>query len=225
MVSSSIVKVILLSSCGKLFKDVETMEFHAAKTNHSNFSESTEEKKPLTDAEKAEQMRLLEEKLKQKRKEREEKEKQEELEREKSRVQMGKELAEAKRRLAEQEMKEIAEARRREKIEDRLARERVKAQIEADKAARKAKMAQQDGSALPEAPAPKPVEPVPSPVKKDYKETKLQVWRSLPFLKYPEMSLNWLWLFIISSACLVGKRWYKPSELVSHSQLYDFISN
>lgn len=153
------------------------MEFHAAKTNHSNFSESTEEKKPLTAEEKAEQMRLLEEKLKQKRKEREEKEKQEELEREKSRVQIGKELAEAKRRLQEQEMKEIAETRRREKIEDRLARERVKAQIEADKIARRAKFGQQDGSSEQIAP-PKPSEPaapVEPAVKKDYKETKLQV--------------------------------------------------
>lgn len=157
------------------------MEFHAAKTNHSNFSESTEEKKPLTAEEKAEQMRLLEERLKQKRKEREEKEKKEELDREKSRVQIGKELAEAKRRLQEQEMKEIAEARRREKIDDRLARERVKAQIEADKLARKAKFGKPDESAQPpvtESP-PKPAEPVPSPVKKDYKETKLQVTRPI----------------------------------------------
>ncbi|ODM93168.1 UBX domain-containing protein 1-A [Orchesella cincta] len=165
--------------CGKLFKDVEAVEFHAAKTNHSNFSESTEEKKPLTPEEKAEQMRLLEERLKQKRKEREEREKREDLEREKSRVAMGKELAEAKRRLAEQEMKEIAEARRREKIDDKMARERVKAQIEQDKLARKAKFGQQDGTVEPP-PPPKPVavaEPATavSPPKKDYKETKLQL--------------------------------------------------
>lgn len=164
------------------------MEFHAAKTNHSNFSESTEEKKPLTAEEKAEQMRLLEEKLKQKRKEREEQEKVEELEREKSRVQIGKELAEAKRRLQEQEMKEIAETRRREKVEDKKARDRVKAQIEADKIARRAKFGPQDGSAEQIAPPPpKPIEPAAPAepaVKKDYKETKLQVTHSFTTSEY-----------------------------------------
>lgn len=125
-------------------------------------------------------MRLLDEKLKQKRKEREEREKKDELEKEKSRVAMGKELAEAKRRLQEQEMKELAEARRREKIEDRKARERVKAQIEADKAARKAKFGQSNEDGAPTAvassvpPKPAETETVASP-KKDYKETKLQV--------------------------------------------------
>ncbi|CAL8080725.1 unnamed protein product [Orchesella dallaii] len=178
--SEASVRSYKCEDCGKLFKDVEAVEFHAAKTNHSNFSESTEEKKPLSPEEKAEQMKVLEEKLKVKRKEREEREKRDDLEREKSRVAMGKELAEAKRRLQDQEMKEIAEARRREKLEDRLARERVKAQIEADKLARKAKLAQQDGSTPPTLPTPPPTpvvaatESAVSP-KKDYKETKLQL--------------------------------------------------
>lgn len=61
--------------CGKLFKNQEEMEYHAAKTNHSSFSESTEEKKPLTEEEKKAQLALLEERMKQKRKEREEREK------------------------------------------------------------------------------------------------------------------------------------------------------
>lgn len=61
--------------CGKLFKNQDEMEFHAAKTNHSSFSESTEEKKPLTEEEKKAQLALLEERMKQKRKEREEREK------------------------------------------------------------------------------------------------------------------------------------------------------
>jgi len=179
--SEASVRSYKCEDCGKLFKDVEAVEFHAAKTNHSNFSESTEEKKPLSPEEKAEQMKLLEEKLKQKRKEREEREKLEDLDREKSRVAMGKELAEAKRRLAEQEMKEIVEARRKEKIDDRLARERVKAKIEEDKLARKAKLAQQQGIAPPTLPTPPPTPVVAasdsavSPPKKDYKETKLQL--------------------------------------------------
>lgn len=196
------------------------MEFHAAKTNHSNFSESTEEKKPLTAEEKAEQMRVLEEKLKQKRKEREEQEKVEELEREKSRVQIGKELAEAKRRLQEQEMKEIAETRRREKVEDKKARDRVKAQIEADKIARRAKFGPQDGSAEQIAsPPPKPIEPVAPAepaVKKDYKETKLQVKFLIASLFRSTNCLT-IWLPTYHSICCsfdfpAGKRSYKLLE-------------
>lgn len=61
--------------CNKLFKNQEEMEFHAAKTNHSSFSESTEEKQPLTEEEKKAQLALLEERMKQKRKEREDREK------------------------------------------------------------------------------------------------------------------------------------------------------
>ncbi len=84
--------------CNKLFKTQAEVEFHAAKTQHTDFSESTEEKKPLTDEEKAEQVRKLEEKMKQKRKEREEKEKLEAIERERNRIKSGKEMIEAKRK-------------------------------------------------------------------------------------------------------------------------------
>lgn len=68
-------KSLKCEDCGKLFRTQVEVEFHAAKSGHSNFSESTEEKKPLTEDEKKEQLALIEEKLKQKRKEREEKEK------------------------------------------------------------------------------------------------------------------------------------------------------
>lgn len=74
------------------------VEFHAAKTGHSKFSESTEEKKPLTEEEKKEQMRKIEELLKLKRQEREEKEKEEALQREKARVRSGRDLTEAKKK-------------------------------------------------------------------------------------------------------------------------------
>jgi len=87
-----------ISSCKKLFTDTAALEYHALKSNHSNFSESTEEKKPLTEEEKKEQMKRLEERLKEKRKEREAKEKEEELEREKIRIRSGKEMAAAKKK-------------------------------------------------------------------------------------------------------------------------------
>lgn len=85
-------------SCGKLFQTQVEIEYHAAKSGHSNFSESVEEKKPLTEEEKAEKLRKVEDMLKQKRKDREEKEKLEALEREKIRIKAGKEMIEAKKR-------------------------------------------------------------------------------------------------------------------------------
>lgn len=125
--------------CGKLFKSNLEVEFHATKSGHDRFSESTEEKKPLTEEEKREQLKMLEEKLKQKRKEREEQEKKDALEREKNRIRSGKEMSEARKKLEELEMKKLLEQRKREKAEEKEARERVRAQIEADKAARRAK--------------------------------------------------------------------------------------
>lgn len=132
-------KSLKCDDCGKLFKDQADVEFHAAKTGHSNFSESTEEKKPLTEEEKKAQLMLIEEKLRLKRLEREEREKAEALEREKNRIKSGKDMTEARKRLEEIEMKKLVDERKREKAEEKAARDRVRAQIESDKAARKAR--------------------------------------------------------------------------------------
>lgn len=139
--AGAVAKSFKCNDCDRLFKTQVEIEFHAAKSGHSNFAESTEEKKPLTEEEKREQLAKLEEKLKQKRLEREEKEKSETLEREKHRIRSGKDMSEARRRMEEMEMAKIVEQRKREKLEEKAARERVKAQIEADKAARKARIA------------------------------------------------------------------------------------
>ncbi|XP_052870175.1 UBX domain-containing protein 1 [Anopheles cruzii] len=135
----TVAKSLKCDECGKLFKSQEDVEFHAAKTQHSSFSESTEEKKPLTEEEKKAQLALLEEKMKRKRLEREENEKKEALERERLRIKSGKDMLEARRRMEEQEMKKLMDQRKREKLEMKQARDRVRLQIEADRAARKAK--------------------------------------------------------------------------------------
>ncbi|XP_055639294.1 UBX domain-containing protein 1 [Toxorhynchites rutilus septentrionalis] len=136
---AAVAKSLKCDECGKLFKSQDEVEFHAAKTNHSSFSESTEEKKPLTEDERKAQLALLEDKMKRKRLEREENDKKEAQERERLRIKSGKDMLEARRKLEEQEMKKIMDQRKREKMEEKAARDRVKAQIEADKAARKAK--------------------------------------------------------------------------------------
>lgn len=133
-------KSIKCNECSRLFKTQIEVEFHAAKSGHVDFSESTEEKRPLTEEEKREQLQKLEGKLKQKRVEREEREKQDELEREKLRIKSGKDMSEARRKMEEEEMKKIVDQRKREKTEEKAARERVREQIENDKLARKMRM-------------------------------------------------------------------------------------
>lgn len=100
-------KSIKCEDCGRLFKTSLEVEFHATKSGHANFSESTEEKKPLTEEEKKAQLRLIEEKIAKKRTEREEREKQENLEKERLRIKSGKDMTEVRRKLEEEEMKKI----------------------------------------------------------------------------------------------------------------------
>lgn len=157
---AQVAKSLKCDECGKLFKSQEEVEFHAAKTQHSSFSESTEEKKPLTEEEKKAQLALLEDKMKRKRQEREENEKKEALERERLRIKSGKDMLEAKRKMEEQEMKKIMDQRRREKAEEKAARDRVKAQIEADKAARRAKQAGETATSPVQSPPPQLSSPV-----------------------------------------------------------------
>ncbi|ERL89819.1 hypothetical protein D910_07179 [Dendroctonus ponderosae] len=156
--------------CGKLFNSSEEVEFHASKSGHGNFSESTEEKKPLSEEEKKEQLAKIEAKLRQRRLEREAREKEEALERERARIKSGKDMLEAKKRHDELEMKKIIEQRRREKEDELKAKQRVREQIQADKLARKAKQAGQPQEAAPTPPVLADKRPP-----QDYSEVKLQI--------------------------------------------------
>lgn len=173
--SAPVAKSLKCDECGKLFKSQDEVEFHAAKTQHSSFSESTEEKKPLTEEEKKAQLALLEEKMRRKRQEREENDKKEAQERERLRIKSGKDMLEAKRKLEETEMKKVMDQRRREKMEEKAARDRVKAQIEADKAARKAKMSGEPATPPPTPAVVTPTEaPKPTP-SKNYTNARIQI--------------------------------------------------
>lgn len=135
--NNAVVTSYVCDDCKKICYSEVKMEYHFMKTGHSNFSESAEEKKPLTEEERKRQLALIEERLKQNRIEREEREKIEAIERERNRIRSGKDLTEARKRLEEIEMKKIVEQRKREKAEEKTARERVRAQIESDKARRR----------------------------------------------------------------------------------------
>ncbi|CAB0006230.1 unnamed protein product [Nesidiocoris tenuis] len=170
-------KSLKCDECGKLFKSQLEVEFHASKSGHSQFSESTEEKKPLTEEEKKQQMLLLEQKLKEKKKEREEKEKAEALAREKSRIRSGKEIVAAKKKLEDEELRKAIELRKREKEADKQARQKIMAQIEADKQARRAKAAGSNETATATVTTAPPVASAPTPAAppKDYTRTRLQI--------------------------------------------------
>lgn len=146
-------KSIKCSECGKIFKNTALANFHAEKSGHDQFEESTEEIKPLTEEEKKQKLEELKERLKSKRAQKSVQEAAENKANEVIRRKAGKDLQKLKE---EQQAKEIikeAEQKRRDKIEDAKARAAIKAQIEADKKARAEKAAREkalrEGKPLP----------------------------------------------------------------------------
>ncbi|KAG7165608.1 UBX domain-containing protein 1-like [Homarus americanus] len=162
---------------GVLLGTSEEVEFHAVKSGHSNFSESTEEKKPLTEEEKLLKKRTLEDKIRQRRREREMEEEKEARDRERKRIQMGQEIAERKRNMQDQELKRIAEERKKEKMEDKIARQKVKEEIERDRQARKemfGNKGEEKSQAASVAPKPQPAPAAQTAPKKEYTTARLQ---------------------------------------------------
>lgn len=49
----------MCSDCGKKFRSTAAAEFHASRSGHENFEESTEEIKPLTEEEKKQKLEEL----------------------------------------------------------------------------------------------------------------------------------------------------------------------
>ncbi|KAJ3085840.1 hypothetical protein HDU96_005180 [Phlyctochytrium bullatum] len=125
--------------CGKLLCDAAAAEFHAIKTQHVNFSESTQSIKPLTEEEKKAKLEDLRQRLAAKREEKKRLEAEEEKSREKVRRKTGQELVAVKEKMKELEMKKALDAKMKEKEEEKAAKARIKAQIEQDKKDRAAK--------------------------------------------------------------------------------------
>ncbi|XP_023685207.1 UBX domain-containing protein 1 isoform X2 [Paramormyrops kingsleyae] len=147
----------------------------------AELSEEEGLKKPMTEEEKREQIKRLEELMKVKQEERRERERREEVEREKQRRKQGQELLQVKQKLQEEEMKKLTEQRRREKMEDRMAKQRVREKIARDREERAQKFGGGSSVVSPTSP---PSEAAPSassgsqgppPAKKDYDESRIQV--------------------------------------------------
>ncbi|XP_042274742.1 UBX domain-containing protein 1 [Thunnus albacares] len=135
----------------------------------------------MTEEERREQVKRLEELMRVKQAERRERERAEELEREKQRRRQGQELQQIRQKLQDDDMKKLADQRRKEKMEDKLARQRVKEKIARDREERAQKFG--GGGASSTATASQPAQPSPSsptsqgppPTKKEYEESRIQV--------------------------------------------------
>ncbi|KAJ3415688.1 hypothetical protein HDV05_004366 [Chytridiales sp. JEL 0842] len=166
--------------CGRLLRDATAAEMHAVKTQHQNFSESTEAIKPLTEEEKQAKLAELRARMAQRKEEKRLAEIAEQKEKEKIRRKAGKEIVELKEKQKELEMQKALEMKRREKEEDRLAKAKIKAQIEADKKARAEKFEKEklERQGLAATPSPPPVRAAQAPAApaaaKDYTEARIQ---------------------------------------------------
>ncbi|ORY09400.1 ubiquitin-related domain-containing protein [Clohesyomyces aquaticus] len=147
-------KSLQCDDCGKQFRSVAQAEFHASKSGHENFSESTEEIKPLTEEEKAQKLELMKQRLAEKRAAQAEQEKIDRKKNEQIRLKATKESQDIKEELQKKERIKEAQAKKREKQEEADARKRVLAKLEADKQERKLKAEQEKakraGTAVPE---------------------------------------------------------------------------
>lgn len=126
------------NECGKILSNMANLELHANKTGHSDFEESTQFAKPLTEEEKAKKILEIKDLLKAKRMEREALEKVEDVDREKKRREMGKNMAQTREEMEKSARMREAKQRKKEKEDFRRERARIKAEIEKDKRERAA---------------------------------------------------------------------------------------
>ncbi|KAG6252597.1 hypothetical protein E4U23_008638 [Claviceps purpurea] len=145
---------LVCNECGKRFRNHDLATFHATKTEHTDFSESTEEIAPLTEEQKKAKLDELRERLKAKRSVQSEQDKEDARRNEQIRQKSTKESHDLKEELARKEQIKEAARKRQEKQDDMDAKKRIKAKIEADKAERRRKA--EEAKAAREGRAPNP---------------------------------------------------------------------
>jgi len=126
------------NECGKILSNMANLELHANKTGHSDFEESTQAAKQLTEEEKAAKILEIKSLLKAKRAEREEVEKVDDVEREKQRRSMGQQMIKTKQEMERQATLRHAQKLKKEKESFKRERARIRAELEKDKAERRA---------------------------------------------------------------------------------------
>ncbi|KPI35311.1 uncharacterized protein AB675_9925 [Cyphellophora attinorum] len=144
---------LVCNECGKRFRGTAEAEYHASKTEHQDFSESTEEIKPLTEEEKKAKLAELRERMAAKKAIQSEKDKEDAKRNEQISRKKTKESEDIKEQLRVKEQIKDAEKKRKEKQDDIDAKKKIKAQIAADKEERRLKAerdkAARAGQALP----------------------------------------------------------------------------
>ncbi|TWU71865.1 hypothetical protein ED733_003578 [Metarhizium rileyi] len=152
---------LVCNDCGKRFRNHDLATFHATKTEHTDFSESTEQIAPLTEEEKKVKLEDLRARLKAKRAVQTVQDKEDAKRNEQIRQKSTKESQDAKEELARKEQIKEAARKRQEKQDDIEAKKRIKAKIEADKADRRRKA--EEAKAAREGRAPEATASVPAP--------------------------------------------------------------
>ncbi|KAJ1726755.1 hypothetical protein LPJ61_004983 [Coemansia biformis] len=134
---------LVCNECGKQFKNEDLAQYHATKSGHTDFAQSTEAVKPLTEEEKAEKLEALQQRIREKRETREKEAKEEQRRNELLRRKAGQDTSAQQEKLKEQQMLKEIESRRRQKADDKLAAQKIKMQIEQDKRDRADRLARE----------------------------------------------------------------------------------
>jgi len=134
---------MVCNDCGRKLRNMGAAQFHAEKTGHDDFAESTEQLAPLTEEEKKQRLQELKAKLATKRAGQAEEDKAANKRNEEIRRKHTRESDDAKEDLQRKEQIKEAQKKKQEKAADVAAKQRIREKIEADKLARKQK-AEQD---------------------------------------------------------------------------------
>ncbi|KAI5809698.1 ubiquitin-related domain-containing protein [Peziza echinospora] len=176
-------KSLKCGECGKLFNTPAKAEYHATRTGHDQFEESTEVVKPLTEEEKAAKLAELKAKLAEKRANQSITDAKTQRANEAIRRKNDAESDRIKEDLRKREQLKEAEKRRQEKLDDAAAKEKIRAQIRADqenrlvkaqqeKAAREGRVVETSAPIEPAGPAAVKAQSKPA---SEYTETRLQL--------------------------------------------------
>jgi len=141
--SDGAAKSIKCSQCGKVFRDTALANFHAEKSGHDQFEESTEEIKPLTEEEKKQKLEELRVRMQEKRAAKTAEEAKEAKANELIRRKGGQDMDDIKEQLRLKEAEKEARQRKQDKIDEAKAKAAIRAQIEADKKTRAEKAAKE----------------------------------------------------------------------------------
>ncbi|KAL0638507.1 hypothetical protein Q9L58_002443 [Maublancomyces gigas] len=168
---------IKCSDCGKLFSNADRAQYHATRTEHTNFEESIEIIQPLTEDEKTAKLQELRERLAGKKAAQVVQDRDEQKKNELIRRKNGQDSDKIKEELRRKEQLKEVEKRKQEKIDDAAAKERVRKQIKETQELRKQQAerekAQREGRAMEE--RPEPVKPPVSRTSASHTETRLQL--------------------------------------------------